>query len=56
MARGARAKLTRNKYTEYVLYAQHCLGMAKMAPDQQARMIQRDMAAEWLKLADQLES
>jgi hypothetical protein len=41
---------------EYVRYAEHCLAMAKLAPDQQSRLVQREMAAEWLKLADELES
>ena len=34
---------------EYPLYAVKCLEMARIAPDQQARIIQREMAAEWLK-------
>jgi hypothetical protein len=29
--------------------------MAKIAPDQEARIILREMAAEWLRLADELE-
>ena len=40
------------KHEEYVRYAEHCLEMAKIAPDQKARTIQREMAAEWLKLAE----
>jgi hypothetical protein len=56
MAKRAVAVQTPNKFKEYMLYAEHCLMMAKAAPDQQSRMIQREMAAEWLKLADQLES
>ena len=56
MIKHATATLTPNKFKEYVLYAEHCLMMAKVAPDQQSRIIQREMAAEWLRLADQLES
>jgi hypothetical protein len=41
-----------DKHKEYVLYAEHCLKMAKIAPDQKSRIIQREMAAEWLKLAE----
>ena len=32
-----------------------CVGGAKIAPDQQSRMAQREMAAEWLRLAGTLE-
>jgi len=35
-----------------VRYAEHRLEMAKIAPDQKARTIQREMTAEWLKLAE----
>jgi len=41
-----------DKHEEYVRYAEHCLAMAKLAPDQVSRSIQREMAAEWLRLAD----
>ncbi len=41
-----------NKHEEYVRYAEHCLAMAKLAPDQESRSIQREMAAEWLRLAE----
>jgi len=41
-----------DKHREYARYAQHCLEMAPVAPDQEYRAIQREMAAEWLKLAD----
>jgi hypothetical protein len=41
-----------NKQEEYVRYAEHCLEMAKIAPDQESRVVLREMAAEWLKLAD----
>ena len=38
---------------QYVNYAVHCLNMAKLAANREARIIQREMAAEWLKLATQ---
>jgi hypothetical protein len=38
-------------HEEYVRYAEHCLAMAKIAPDRKSRIIQREMAAEWLNLA-----
>ena len=41
-----------DKHEEYVRYAEHCLAMAKLAPDQVSRTIQREMAAEWLRLAE----
>jgi hypothetical protein len=41
-----------DKHEEYVRYAEHCLAMAKLAPDQASRSIQREMAAEWLRLAE----
>jgi hypothetical protein len=37
---------------EYARYAVHCLKMVPVAPVQKYRVIQREMAAEWLKLAD----
>ena len=40
------------KHKEYARYAQHCLQMVTMATEQDARSIQREMAAEWLRLAD----
>jgi hypothetical protein len=41
-----------DKHTEYLRYAEHCLRMVKLASDPEARSIQREMAAEWLRLAD----
>jgi hypothetical protein len=43
------------KYEEYTRYAEHCLAMARIAGDQQSRVVQREMAAEWLKLAAESE-
>jgi hypothetical protein len=39
-------------YKDYVHYAEHCLGMVAGTTDQESRCIQREMAAEWLRLAD----
>jgi hypothetical protein len=41
-----------NTHENYVRYAEHCLKMVPLAPDQEYRNVQREMAAEWLKLAD----
>jgi hypothetical protein len=41
-----------DKRKEYARYAVHCLNMVTTAADQESRAIQREMAAEWLKLAD----
>ena len=41
-----------NKHKDYGRYAEHCLKMVPHAPDQEYRNVQREMAAEWLKLAD----
>jgi hypothetical protein len=43
---------TNAKHKEYVRYAKHCLQMVPSAADQEYRAVQREMAAEWLKLAD----
>jgi hypothetical protein len=39
-------------YKDYVRYAEHCLNMVATTQDQESRSIQREMAAEWLRLAD----
>ena len=54
MAKHAKPIPTINKYKAYVLYAEHCLATAKAAPNKEARLLQRGMATEWLKLAEQL--
>jgi hypothetical protein len=41
-----------DKHKEYARFAAHCLETATMARNQESRSIQREMAAEWLKLAD----
>ena len=43
------------KYDEYTRYAEHCLAAVRIARDQQSRVLQREMAAEWLRLAGTLE-
>jgi hypothetical protein len=41
-----------DKHKEYARYAEHCLRMVPVASDQEYRAVQREMAAEWLRLAD----
>jgi hypothetical protein len=41
-----------DKNDEYVLFAAHCLEMAKLAPDAESLGILNNMATEWLRLAD----
>ena len=41
-----------DKHKDYVRYAAHCLDRVSETKDQAARAINREMAAEWLKLAD----
>jgi hypothetical protein len=41
-----------SKYEEYRLYAEHCLELVRIATNRKSRVIQREMAAEWFKLAD----
>jgi hypothetical protein len=40
------------KHKRYAHYAAHCMYLVTAAADPDARAIQREMAAEWLKLAD----
>jgi hypothetical protein len=42
-----------DKAIEYANYAKHCLQVVKELSDQDSRMIHRQMAAEWFKLADE---
>jgi hypothetical protein len=46
------AKPQNNKYKDYVRYATHCLNVVPAIKDQDDRGINREMAAEWLRLAD----
>ena len=41
-----------DKYKDYAHYAAHCAYLETAATDPDSRAIQREMAAEWLKLAD----
>ena len=41
-----------NTHKDYMRYAEHCLNMVAATTDQESRSIRRDMAAEWLRLAD----
>ena len=49
---GIMAKPQNDTHKDYVRYAAHCLEMMGATKDQEARSINREMAAEWLKLAD----
>ena len=48
------AILKKDKHKEYTRFATHCLEMVTVARDQESRSIQREMAAEWLRLADEI--
>jgi hypothetical protein len=41
-----------DKHKDYAHYAAHCLYLMTAAKDPDSHAIQREMAAEWLKLAD----
>jgi hypothetical protein len=41
------------KAMEYMGYARHCLNTMMKIPDQESRIVHREMAAEWFKLAGQ---
>ena len=40
------------KHKEYVRYADYCLNMIGTKQDQESHYINREMATEWLRLAD----
>jgi hypothetical protein len=40
------------KHEEYERYARHCLELVRIATNRKYRIVQREMAAEWFKLAD----
>jgi hypothetical protein len=44
------------KAAEYVRYAKHCLKIAEKLPEQGSRILLREMAAEWIKLAQSMTS
>jgi len=41
-----------NRYEDYFRYAKHCLDLVTQLKSQDDRIINREMAAEWLRLAD----
>ena len=46
------ANQNNENHKEYARYATHCLDMVTITKDRDARAIQREMAAEWMRLAD----
>jgi hypothetical protein len=46
------ASLTIEKREEYVGYAEYCVKLARQTDDRDARVVLREMAAEWLRLVD----
>jgi hypothetical protein len=46
------AILNNDKHKEYARFAAHCLEMVASTKDQEIRRVQREMAAEWMTLAD----
>ncbi len=40
-----------DKAEEYISYAHHCLRTSNRLADRRSRLILREMAAEWIKLA-----
>ena len=45
-----------DKSEEYERYAAYCLKAAARLPDQESRRIHREMAAEWLRLAEAIQT
>jgi hypothetical protein len=45
---------TNNKLRVYSRYAAHCLHMVTVTRDEESRSLFREMAAEWVQLADAL--
>jgi DNA-binding transcriptional regulator YdaS (Cro superfamily) len=41
---------------EYLTYAERCLAIARMISSRESRVVLREMAAEWTKLASALDS
>jgi len=41
-----------DKFKDYARYAEHCLNMGASTNDRELQRIQREMAAEWRRLAD----
>jgi hypothetical protein len=51
LIRQCRVMTVPNNYKDYARYAEHCLKIVNAITDQESRRIQREMAAEWLRLA-----
>jgi hypothetical protein len=45
-----------DKHIEYTRYAEHALAASTTPPDHDSRLVLREMAAEWQRLADDLPS
>ena len=41
-----------DRFGDYARYAMHCLNTVASTRDQELRRIQREMAVEWMRLAD----
>jgi hypothetical protein len=41
-----------DKHKQYARYAAYCLNLTASTKDRDSRSINREMAAEWMKLAD----
>jgi hypothetical protein len=41
-----------DKFKDYTRYAEHCLSLVAETTDQESRCLLRDMAAEWVTLAN----
>jgi len=52
--RGVMTMPKNDKYKDYARYAEHCLNMVAATRNQESRSIQREMAAEWLRLAGEI--
>jgi hypothetical protein len=46
------AVLKNDTYKDYARYAEHCLNMMAGTTDKESCRIQREIAAEWRRLAD----
>jgi hypothetical protein len=43
-----------DKAAEYAAYAEHCLKLVKVIPEQESRFVCREMAGEWLRLSQEM--
>lgn len=41
-----------DRYKDYIRYAEHCLNLVPIIGAQKNRAINREMAAEWIRLAE----